>query len=37
MKEEDEKLKKTYVVEDNGSGHTTWMVEGSTMSEIAAT
>ena len=33
MEEEDEKLKKTYVVKDNGSGHATWMVEGSKMSE----
>jgi len=37
MEEEDEKLKKTYVVEDNGSSHATWMVEGSKMSESAAT
>jgi len=37
MEEEDEKLKKTYVVEFNESGHATWMVEGSKMSESAAT
>ena len=37
MEEEDEKLKKTYVVEDIGSDHATWMVEGSKMSESAAT
>jgi len=27
----------TYVVDDNGSDHATWMVEGSKMSESAAT
>jgi len=37
MEEEDEKLKKTYAVEDNGSGHTTWMVEDSKMSESFVT
>jgi len=37
MEEEDEKLKKTYVVDDNGSDHVTWMVEDSKMSESAAT
>jgi len=37
MEEEDEKLKKTYVVEDIGSDHTTWMVEGSMMSGSATT
>ena len=37
MEEEDEKLKKTYVVEDSGSDHATWMVEDSKMSGSAAT
>jgi len=37
MEEEDEKLKKTYVVEENGSDHATWMVKGSKMSGSAAT
>jgi len=37
MEEEDEKLKKTYVVEDIGSDNATWMVEGSKMSGSAAT
>jgi len=37
MEEEDEKLKRTYLVEDIGSDHATWMVEGSKMSESAAT
>jgi len=37
MEEKDEKLKKTYVVEDIGSDHATWMVEGSKISGSAAT
>ena len=37
MEEEDENLKKTYMVEDNGSDHATWMVEGSKMNGSAAT
>ena len=31
------KIEETYVVEDNGSDHVTWMGEGSKMSESAAT
>jgi len=37
MEEKDEKLKKTYVVEDIVSDHATWMVEGSKMNGSATT
>ena len=31
------KVEETYVVEDNGSDHATWMLKGSKMSESATT